>query len=997
MKIEKKIVNVIFYGQWKKTVVESREAVCGEPFGILPVPTRSGYEFDGWYFPDGTGVTAETVLESEEDVCLVAHWVKTTGPKKRSMLRKQKLAIAVLSAISVFLIVTLLIVNHVVAIYPLQDVYVKDGVEYTDRYYVKKKNGSYGLYDKKGNRMEINSDGYYIAAKSGNQYQINAENGEWSLYAVVDYGEGELLGFSDRIMMYPQISQTNTYSISVTDTDGSVKYKFYRDGTGKVLIEGFENASISYDQTLYASLCVSCGYTITMQKLDLSPDYVAPRLPDGSLDYSAYGLADIYDENGDLVYTPVTYTIVQASYASDGTCSASDVQYTVKVGDPILSGAGYYVQLVGRDAVYIVSSEIQETVLQTIEALVTPMIIYPMKTATYLMVQDFWLAKYNGNFASEFVEKLKTLNELQGDEREAALEKFMNDFKSSTKEIVAFTYQDLESRNNSLYQTRPYISYTELMKGYQLNSDSVSAALGLFNEMQFVACRELGLDNVDWSKYDFDKDGVHVIFVDMPMSDANNTIYGYVSTPMFISPKTENGTYYIASMWSDMIVEVDQYYFSFLEWENSAWYDQYFFQHNIGYATDFKLEIGGKTYTFKLDNTYTYAYYENSDGEMEQIDLSQGKLVDGENGTKLYVDQNGRKFTVKLFNFREGDLRIKIVDQKSGRVTYEPYEKYLITVDRDGYSWIEVSYQSNGTEKTVKYELGSVLAPQKIYSLVYQAPDGTDYSVVGLYASSDGKTYQDYYRMTYWQEVKSEDGTNTYVWKKVAPINASSTFILRDANGKIFEATVDTDNLKIYCEEYQGGSEHPNLLDYSIYYEYATDSGTTKNHTISALQNFRSVYGSMVWYSIEGDVDVTADIEGVWNMTPEQFIAQKAPKMTFSYKVTDMAKIFNLESLTNYNGVLDTNGPAPQQKAWYDNNTLEVVIRLYEYSPTKALLTIEVIEEYDENGNPIFKKENEKGSFYVLSSYVDMIENQLELLLAGKPIAPKGEPLQSNS
>ena len=61
------------------------------------------------------------------------------------------------------------------------------------------------------------------------------------------------------------------------------------------------------------------------------------------------------------------------------------------------------------------------------------------------------------------------------------------------------------------------------------------------------------------------------------------------------------------------------------------------------------------------------------------------------------------------------------------------------------------------------------------------------------------------------------------------------------------------------------------------------------------------------------------------------------------------------------------------------------------------LLTIEVIEEYDENGDPIFKKENEQGSFYVLSSYVEVLQNQLELLLAGKPIAPKGQPLQSNS
>ena len=148
MKVEKTIVNVIFYASSKKTVVESREAVCGEPLGILPEPTRAGYAFDGWYFPDGERVTEDTVLESEEDVALVAHWTKAIGTRKASMLRKQKIAIAVLSALTVLLIITLLVVNHVVAIYPLQDVYVKDGVEYTDRYYVKKKNGSYGLYDK---------------------------------------------------------------------------------------------------------------------------------------------------------------------------------------------------------------------------------------------------------------------------------------------------------------------------------------------------------------------------------------------------------------------------------------------------------------------------------------------------------------------------------------------------------------------------------------------------------------------------------------------------------------------------------------------------------------------------------------------------------------------------------------------------------------------------------------------------------------------------------
>ena len=49
-------------------------------------------------------------LESEEDVSLVAHWGKATGRQKRSMFRRQKIAIAVLAAISVLLIVALLVV-----------------------------------------------------------------------------------------------------------------------------------------------------------------------------------------------------------------------------------------------------------------------------------------------------------------------------------------------------------------------------------------------------------------------------------------------------------------------------------------------------------------------------------------------------------------------------------------------------------------------------------------------------------------------------------------------------------------------------------------------------------------------------------------------------------------------------------------------------------------------------------------------------------------------
>ena len=72
----------------------------------------------------------------------------------------------------------------------------------------------------------------------------------------------------------------------------------------------------AYDPTLFASLCVSCGYSLTMQKLDFT-DPETPRKADGSVDLNAYGLVDRYDENGALTYTPTVYTIVQGATRGD--------------------------------------------------------------------------------------------------------------------------------------------------------------------------------------------------------------------------------------------------------------------------------------------------------------------------------------------------------------------------------------------------------------------------------------------------------------------------------------------------------------------------------------------------------------------------------------------------------------------------------------------------------------------------------------------------------
>ena len=61
----------------------------------------------------------------------------------------------------------------------------------------------------------------------------------------------------------------------------------------------------------------------------------------------------------------------------------------------LVTEGGYYVQYEGRDAVYVVSPTIADTVLEPIESLVTPMIVYPMSLNDFFDVKNFEILKYD--------------------------------------------------------------------------------------------------------------------------------------------------------------------------------------------------------------------------------------------------------------------------------------------------------------------------------------------------------------------------------------------------------------------------------------------------------------------------------------------------------------------------------------------------------------------------------------------------------------------------
>ena len=58
-------------------------------YGDLPMPTRSGYTFDGWYtaLEDGEQITAESEVAARTNHTLYAHWTKKPAPPDSSVLQ----------------------------------------------------------------------------------------------------------------------------------------------------------------------------------------------------------------------------------------------------------------------------------------------------------------------------------------------------------------------------------------------------------------------------------------------------------------------------------------------------------------------------------------------------------------------------------------------------------------------------------------------------------------------------------------------------------------------------------------------------------------------------------------------------------------------------------------------------------------------------------------------------------------------------------------------
>lgn len=643
-------------------------ALRGDRAGALPKPVRKGYRFLGWYTaPDGSAdgerMDSSTVLNEDtpSELTLYAHWKKESGARKSSFLTQKRAILALIIAAAV-LIAGLAVTNYVVQIYRYEDV---DGTVYS----IRKKGGVYGLYRRGGGACDVNEDGLYLTT-AGTQLEIDKDTGEYEIYAVVDVEGTETLGVNQRVLAFKQLtydkSSTNDYTRVIKSIEVHNQYgviDVYRpDGvdTSRFVVRGHEGTAVLSDE-VFAQLSNACGYTISIQRLE-NP----VRLADGTIDYAEYGLASetrvkldddgnpVKDENGETVtyeYTPTWYTI--KTLQPDAKTHLDS--YTMTLGDLTVSGAGIYARYEGRDTVYMLSStSLEATALKPIEALIAGQIVYPMSLNTYSNVRNFVLRtdidydRMSVYMAAEVAGilgeiDLDNLSDLTDEQKEKLIEgaKKLDDLEDKdftelygralencSRKVTAFSYIDLEERENTLYSSYPYRMSSSYMEGYRPNADNIGKMLQLLYSMTFDEVKVLGPTHEQLEAYGLSEAAFDLSYI---YTDEEDTWH---SNHVVFSKRTDEGKYYAYSENYDMIVEIDEGMVPFLGWDDIDWYDREYFQYNIAHIKEIRLD---GAIIRALDSKYRTA-----DGDVVfRLDNSASDQSNGTSAEKLVVYMNG--------------------------------------------------------------------------------------------------------------------------------------------------------------------------------------------------------------------------------------------------------------------------------------------------------------------------------------------------------------------
>ena len=557
--------------------------------------------------------------------------------KKRDMLKRQKTAAILIAVALAVLIAALAVVAYVV------DIYVFEDVDKT-QYLIKKVDGSYALCHKSGEVCDISEDSgkTYYQTVLGTLVSVDPESGSSSIYATVHTEGTEVRDYGEYVLLFKRLTYDKSStkdqsrviaSIEVHNQNGS--YSFVRNENGEFVILGNESTPFSAES--FAQLAVACGYTLSTRRLE-NP----VKLPDGSIDYSEYGLAgetrERVEEDDEGNEITVEYEYVPAWYEITTMTGES---HKVTVGDATVTGTGYYAKYEGRDTIYVIGvNAISDLLMGRIESFVVPTIVYPMKLTEYFNVADFRI------FDNIDYEAIYTaLAERFGDEdvsSEELLAEYERLFALHSHKVCDFYYSDLEERKGSMYAYVPYISNLEYASGYYLNSDNVDIMLSGFYQTEFIDVVKLSPSQEELEEYGLAEAPYVVGFLFKTTNEKGETIY--VENFVEISQKTDSGIFYAYSETYDMIVSVNESSFAFLEWDETYWFDDSFVQLSISNVESILIESPAfKTELVIEDSASKYLAYVGRGGNKLTVGEKEYRIEkDAESGKYVLVTEDKR-------------------------------------------------------------------------------------------------------------------------------------------------------------------------------------------------------------------------------------------------------------------------------------------------------------------------------------------------------------------
>lgn len=716
--------------------------------------------------------------------------MKRTKEKQKASLMKRRTRAIIIGTVALLL----LIVAMILVLEYAQTTIVTDADG--TNYYIRKRDGVYALYDGEKNLVPTEEQFGYYVTPIGTLIRVDAETGEYEIIALVDIEGTETYAYDTRIMIFPSVSKANILSIEVHNRMGNYTLCRYNaqtktiDASGSFVIESSKTTMI--DEDFFSRMYVAAGYTMTIQKVmgpaDANGNPTPPIKRDEhwnlcshtapcACDYREYGLAAYtrLDENGEeYLYEPSYYILTDIN----------GNRHKVLVGDLLPDESGYYVQYVDisgetevkRNTVYVMNTDMGETINARVEEYVDPTLTYPMTSNTYFDVQDFTIARLKDDATPE------------------------DQNPYGDKPVISFSYIDLSERQNTLQANFPY-SFSLDWKGYTPNSTSMEQCLRSIYDPTYVSVCKLNPsddDLVAYGLYAKTEDGDIVPYspyvisfkYDIPNDDGSSI--GTLLHRILLSKNEETGNYYAYTMvWRvlssgenefmysyNTVLEISRHTLSFLEWEESDWISKNYVNFDAAFVTSIQLSSPSYSANFVIDNSASASADGINTNRMQVTATdSTGKTL-STLGMLQFTDISGGRWVIT-------PTEIQLFDQRGNQQTIPSSLTYYETtmVEREALCFKDGNY-INCSDKIVK------VGPNYVY---IEYHNGTTETIPRF----GSHIFLDYYLTLMYASI-IDDYTMTEE-EEAALIGASENFLLSiTLTTKDVDGTTDTNVYRFY-------------------------------------------------------------------------------------------------------------------------------------------------------------------------------------------------------